>query len=43
MGHADLPLITGHVNKATLAVYQHIALGKTTGERYEKAMREVKL
>jgi integrase len=43
MADSDLQLITGHASKATLAVYQHVALGKTTEERYNAAMKEVEL
>jgi integrase/recombinase XerD len=43
MADAELQLITGHVRRETLAVYQHIALDGDLEERYQQAMKAVEL
>jgi integrase len=41
MADAELQLITGHVKRETLAIYQHLALDDQVEERYQKSMRDV--
>jgi hypothetical protein len=38
-----LQLITGHAQRETLAVYQHVALDGQIQERYQMAMKEAGL
>jgi len=43
MADAELQLITGHVRRETLAVYQHVALDGELEEKYQEAMKKVDL
>ena len=43
MADAELQLITGHARRETLAVYQHVALGRDVADRYQAAMTGVGL
>lgn len=43
MADAELQLITGHVRRETLAVYQHVALDGDLEGKYQEAMRKVDL
>jgi integrase/recombinase XerD len=43
MADAELQLITGHSRRETLAVYQHVALGRDVADRYQAAMTSVGL
>jgi integrase len=43
MADAELQLITGHVRRETLAVYQHIALDGDLEAKYQEAMKKADL
>jgi integrase/recombinase XerD len=43
IGDAELQLITGHSRRETLAVYQHVALGRDVADHYQAAMSSVGL
>jgi len=38
-----LRLITGHADRKTLAIYQHVAADGALAERHEAPMKEMKL
>ena len=40
MADAELPLITGHARRETLAIYQHVALDGDLEKKYQKAMKK---
>lgn len=43
LADAELQLITGHVRRETLAVYQHVALDGDLEQKYQEAMKKVDL
>ena len=43
LADAELQLITGHSQRTSLAIYQHIAVDGQLAERYQAAMKEVGL
>jgi integrase len=43
LADAELQLITGHVRRGTLAVYQHIALDGHLEEKYQQTMKDAGL
>jgi len=43
LADAELQLITGHVRRETLAIYQHVALDADLEQKYQEAMRKVDL
>jgi integrase len=43
LADAELQLITGHVRRETLAIYQHVALDGDLEQKYQEAMRMVDL
>lgn len=43
LADAELQLITGHVRRETLAVYQHVALDGELEAKYHETMKNVEL
>jgi len=43
LADAELQLITGHVRRETLAIYQHVALDGDLEQKYQEAMKKVDL
>jgi len=43
LADAELQLITGHSQRTSLQIYQHIAVDRALAEKYQEAMRGVEL
>ena len=43
LADAELQLITGHAQRNTLQIYQHVAIDGELGEKYQRAMRDIDL
>ena len=43
LADAELQLITGHSQRTSLAIYQHVAVDGQLADRYQQAMKDVGL
>jgi hypothetical protein len=43
MADAELQLITGHSQRTSLQIYQHIAVDGALCDKYQRAMRDIEL